>query len=169
MMGHDPVQFGQRLDLVDDHLAHLRGVFGGFLRHFEHATAKLVARGIEFVVHFRGHLLHALHHRGKLFGRLLEHRIGFLRALPVDVVHRIGGQPAFLFRRCAHSLELPADHGRTGARCFRHHTCDIAGPFFRGRQQFVQQAGEPRQTLIQVSGTQIDRGHQRIQARPCVR
>jgi hypothetical protein len=26
------------LDLVDDHLAHLRGALGGLLRHFQHAA-----------------------------------------------------------------------------------------------------------------------------------
>ena len=76
---HDPVQFGQRLDLVDDHLAHLRGALGGLLRHFQHATAKFVARGFQFVLHFAGHLLHARDHGGELVGGLLEHRVGFLR------------------------------------------------------------------------------------------
>ena len=61
-MGDDPVQFGQRLDLVDDYLAHLRGALGGLLRHFQHAAAKLVARGFELLMHFRGHLLHARDH-----------------------------------------------------------------------------------------------------------
>ena len=51
--GHDPVQFGQRLDLVDDDLAHLRGALGGFLRHFQHAAAQLVAGGFQLVLHFR--------------------------------------------------------------------------------------------------------------------
>ena len=55
----DPVQFGQRLDLVDDDLAHLRGILGSLLRHFQHAAAKLVARGLELLMHLRGHLLHA--------------------------------------------------------------------------------------------------------------
>ena len=49
VMCDDPVQFRQSLDLVDDHLAHLRGAFGGFLRHFQHAAAQLVAGGLEFV------------------------------------------------------------------------------------------------------------------------
>ena len=62
VMRDDPVQFRQRLDLVDDHLAHLRGAFGGLLRHFEHAAAQFVAGGFELVVHFRGHLLHARDH-----------------------------------------------------------------------------------------------------------
>ena len=80
MMGDDPVQFGQRLDLIDDHLAHLRGAFGGLLRHFQHAAAKLVAGGLQLGMHFGRHLLHARHHGGELVGGLPEHRVGFLRA-----------------------------------------------------------------------------------------
>ena len=49
MMSHDPVQFRQRLDLIDDHLAHLCGAFGGLLRHLQHAAAELAAGGFEFV------------------------------------------------------------------------------------------------------------------------
>ena len=69
VMGDDAVEFGQRLDLVDDHLAHLRGALGGLLRHLEHAAAQLVAGGFELAVHLGSHLLHALHHRGELLGR----------------------------------------------------------------------------------------------------
>src|SRR5581483_5928564 len=43
MVCDDAVELGERLDLVDDHLAHLRGGFGGLLRHFQHAAAQLVA------------------------------------------------------------------------------------------------------------------------------
>ena len=41
--GDDAVEFGQRLDLIDDDAAHLRGAFGGFLRQFEHAAAQFGA------------------------------------------------------------------------------------------------------------------------------
>src|SRR6187551_3136405 len=64
--GDDPVEFGERLDLVDDHLAHLRGVVGGLLRHLEHTAAQLVAGRLELVMHLGGHLLHGLHHRAEL-------------------------------------------------------------------------------------------------------
>ena len=113
VMRDDPVQFGQRLDLVDNHLAHLRGAFGGLLRHFQHAAAQFVAGGFEFVMHFRRHLLHARHHGGELVGGLLEHRVGFLGALLIDLAHGFGGQPALFLGRSAHRLELPADSGRT--------------------------------------------------------
>ena len=100
VMGDDPVQFRQRLDLVDDHLAHLRGAFGGLLRHFQHAAAKLVAGGFQLVLHFGGHLLHARDHGGELFRGLLEHRIRFLRC-SADRCRLMAsdGQPAFLFGR----------------------------------------------------------------------
>ena len=68
MARNNPVQFSQCLDLVDDHLAHLRGAVGRFLWHLEHAATKLFAGHLEFVVHFRSHLLHALDHRGELVG-----------------------------------------------------------------------------------------------------
>ena len=161
----DPVQFGQRLDLVDDHLAHLRGVLGGFLRHFQHAAAKLVAGGLQLVMHFRSHLLHALHHGGEPVGRLLEHRIRFLRALLIELVHGLGGQPALLFGRGADRLELVADRGGAGTGGFRHHACDVARALFGGGQQFIQQAGEARQPLVEIGGAQVDRGDQQIQRR----
>ena len=72
-MGDDAVELGERLDLVDDHLAHLRGVVSRLLRHFQHATAQLVARRFELLVHLGRHLLHGLHHRAEPLGRLLEH------------------------------------------------------------------------------------------------
>ena len=126
---------------------------------------KLVAGGLELVVHFGGHLLHALHHVGELLRRLLEHRVGFLGALLIDLVHRLGGQPALLFGRGANRLELPADRGRTGAGGFRDHARDIAGALFGGGQRFVEQAGEARQPLIEIGGAQIDGGDQRFQRR----
>ncbi len=52
MTGDDAVELGERLDLVDDHLAHLRGALGGFLRHFENAAAQFGAGGFELAVHF---------------------------------------------------------------------------------------------------------------------
>ena len=97
-MGDDPVEFGQRLDLVDDHLAHLRGVVGGLLRHFEHAAAQFVAGGFELVMHLGGHLLHGLHHGGELLGRLLEHRIRFGVALLVQFAHGLVGHGGVLLR-----------------------------------------------------------------------
>ena len=165
MTRDDPVQFGQRLDLVDNHLAHLRGVLGGFLRHFQHAAAKLVAGRLQFVMHFRSHLLHALHHGREPVGRLLEHRIRFLGALLIELAQGLGRQPAFLFGRGAHRLELAADRGRTRTGGFRHHPCDVAGALFGGGQRFIQEAGEARQPLVEIGGPQIDRGHQRIQRR----
>ena len=61
MAGDDAVELGQRLDLVDDDAAHLRGAFGGLLRQFEDAAAQLGARGFELALHLGRHLLHALH------------------------------------------------------------------------------------------------------------
>ena len=68
--GDDAVELGQRLDLVDDHAAHLRGALGGLLRQFEDAAAQLGARGLELALHLRRHLLHALQHSVKRCVRL---------------------------------------------------------------------------------------------------
>ena len=43
MAGDDAVELGQRLDLIDDDAAHLRGAVGGLLRQFEDAAAQLAA------------------------------------------------------------------------------------------------------------------------------
>ncbi len=161
----DPVQFGQRFDLVDDDLAHLGGVFRGFLRHFEHATAQFVAGGLELQMHLGRHLLHALDHRRKALGGLLEHAVGFLRALLIEFGHGIGGHPAFFFGRGANCFELAADRGRTRTGGFRHDTGDIARALFRGTQRFIEQAREARQPLIEIGGAKIDGADQRIQQR----
>ena len=58
--GDDAVELRQRLDLVDDDAAHLRGALGGLLRQFEHAAAQFGAGGFQLLLHFGGHLLHAL-------------------------------------------------------------------------------------------------------------
>ena len=58
--GDDAVELGQRLDLVDDDAAHLRGALGGLLRQLEDATAQLGARRLELALHLGRHLLHAL-------------------------------------------------------------------------------------------------------------
>ena len=116
-------------------------------------------------MHFRSHLLHALHHGGELVRGLLEHRVRFLGALLVEFGHGVGGQPAFLFGRRANRFELTADRGRTRAGGFRHHARDIARALFGGGQRFIEQAGEARQPLIEIGGSQVDRGDQRFQHR----
>ncbi len=116
-------------------------------------------------MHLGGHLLHGLHHGGKLLRRLLEHRIRFPVALFVQFAHGLVGHAAFFFGRSADRFELPADRGRTGACGFGHDAGDIAGAFFGGRQRFIQQAGEARQPLIEVGGPEIDGGHQRFKLR----
>ena len=67
VMGDDAVQFRERLDLVDDHFAHLRGALGGLLRHFQNAAAQFVAGGLQLVMHFGRHLLHARDHGRRTF------------------------------------------------------------------------------------------------------
>ena len=73
MAGDDAIELGQRLDLVDDDAAHLRRAFGGLLRQLEHAAAQFGARRLQLLLHFRRHLLHALHDVGEALGGLREH------------------------------------------------------------------------------------------------
>ena len=105
MAGDDAVELGQRLDLVDDDAAHLRGALGGLLRQFEDAAAQFVAGGFELAVHLRAsparvhlrrHLLHALHDLGEALGGVAEHGVGVAGGLVVDRVHRLGGAAAFV-------------------------------------------------------------------------
>ena len=70
--GDDAVELGQSLDLIDDDAAHLRGAFGGLLRQFENAAAQLGAGRLELLLHFAGHLLHALHDLGEAVGGWLN-------------------------------------------------------------------------------------------------
>ncbi len=112
MTGDDPVELGQRFDLVDDHLAHLRRALGRFLRHFENAAAQLGAGGVELAVQFGRHLLHAVHDGCELVGGLAEHAVRFARALIIDFGHRLGGLAALVLDRHAHGSELAADFGR---------------------------------------------------------
>ena len=89
MAGDDAVELGQRLDLVDDDAAHLRGAVGGLLRQLENALAQLAACRLELLLHLRGHLLQAVDHVGEAFGCLLEHRVRLVGRLLVDAVHGI--------------------------------------------------------------------------------
>ena len=75
MAGDDAVELGQRLDLVDDDAAHLRGAFGGLLRQFEDAAAQLGAGRLELALHLGGHLPHALQRLGEALRGLREHLV----------------------------------------------------------------------------------------------
>ena len=69
------------------------------------------------------------------------------------------------FGRGPDRLELPADRGRSCTCGFRHHARDVAGALFGSGKQFIEQAGEARQPLIEIGGAQIDGGDQRFQLR----
>ena len=88
--GDDAVELGQRLDLVDDHAAHLGGAVGGLLRQFENALAQLAARGLELVLHLGGHVLEPVEHLGEALGRLREHRVRPLGDLVEHLVRLVG-------------------------------------------------------------------------------
>src|SRR5262245_52708010 len=88
--GNNAIQFGQCLDLVHDDPTHLRGAFGRFLRQFEYPAPQFAARGFEFALHFRGHLLHALHGFGKALVCLAEDRLSVAGSLRVDRPQRFG-------------------------------------------------------------------------------
>ena len=49
--GDDAVELGQRIDLLDDDAAHLRGAFGGLLRQLEDALAQFGARRLHLALH----------------------------------------------------------------------------------------------------------------------
>ena len=95
----DAVELGQRLDLVDDDAAHLRGAFGGLLRQLEDAAAQFGARRLQLLVHLRGHLLHALNDLGEPLGGLVEHLMRVRRGLIVDGVQSLAGALALVIGR----------------------------------------------------------------------
>ena len=81
-----------------------------------------------------------MHHGRELLGRLLEHRIGFVGALLVDLAHGVERLPALFLGRRAHRLELAADRGRAGAGGLRHDAGDVAGALLGSRKRFIEQA-----------------------------
>ena len=113
----DPVQFGQRLDLVDNDLAHLRGALGGFLRHLQHAAAKFAARGFQLcyaspaAICFMPCTIAA-----NLSADCLNMASASCVLLLVHFAHGVGCQPAFLLRRRANRFKLPADRGESPRR-----------------------------------------------------
>ncbi len=118
--GDDPVQFRQRLDLVDDHPAQLRRALGGLLRQLQDAAPQLLARAFEFVLHFAGHLPHGLQHVGEARGRAVQHglrlarglpeqRMRFVRRLLVDAVQGFRRALPLLFGRHADPLMMLGD------------------------------------------------------------
>ena len=70
MAGDNAIELGERLDLIDDDAAHLRCALGGLLRQFENAAAQFGAGRLELLLHFRRHLLHALHDLGEAARRI---------------------------------------------------------------------------------------------------
>ena len=151
MAGDDAVELGQRLDLVDDHAAHLRGAVGGLLRQFENAAAQLGARGLELALHLGGHLLHALQRFGEALRGLREHLVGFAAVLGVDAVQQLAGAPALLLERAgAFGARLGDDAG------------DLAGAAGGAFERLVEQAREALEPLLDVVGAGVERGDQRL-------
>ena len=118
--GDDPVQFRQRLDLVDDHPAQLRRALGRLLRQLKNAAPQLLARAFEFMLHFAGHLPHGLQDVGETRGRALQHafrlvrrlpeqRMRFVRRLLVDAVQGFRRTLPFLLGRHADPLMMLGD------------------------------------------------------------
>ncbi len=115
--GNDTIELGQRLDLIHDDATHLRGVFGGFLRQFEHAATQFAARCVELALHFGSHLLHALDGFGKALIGVAEQGLGVAGGLLVKRAHRLGRALPLFLGILAHALVLFADRARAfGAR-----------------------------------------------------
>ncbi|MBV6489013.1 MAG: hypothetical protein GHHEDOFH_02990 [Pseudorhodoplanes sp.] len=163
MARYDAVELGERLDLVDDHAAHLGGAFGGLRRHFQDAAAQLGAGGVELVLHLCRHLLDALQHVGEPLGRLAEDHMGVAHRLFVDVLHRVLGALALLFGAVAHQLEGFGD----GLRALRAGVGDDAADLARARggafQRFVEQVGEALEPLVELLALDVEGGDQRVE------
>ncbi len=202
MAGDDAVEFGQRLDLVDDDPAHLGGAFGGFLRQFEDAAMQLGAGGFQLALHLGRHLLHALHRLGKAVVGLAEQRMGVAGGLIVDRPHRFGGlatlilgvfadafvllgdaaalvlggftdalvllgdAATLLLRMFARGIILLADRTAALGGRLRHDAGDIARAGRRRLEQFIEQAGEALEPLVEILGADVERGDQGIERDP---
>ena len=172
--GDDAVELGQRLDLVDDDAAHLRGAIGGLLRQLEGAAAQFVAGGFELAVHLQArrfqlalhlgrHLPHALHRFGKALVGVAEHGVGVAGGLVVDRTHRFDGAAAFVVGLFAHALVLVADRAVAFGGRLRHHAGDLARAGGRRLERLVEQAGEALETLVEILGAGVERGDQLIE------
>ena len=153
MAGDDAVEFGQRLDLIDDDAAHLRGGVGGLLRQFEDAAAKLGPRRLELALHLGSHLPHALQRFGEALRGLREHLVRLAAVLGVDAVQQLAGAAALLLQRaCALGAGIGDDAG------------DLAGAAGGAIERLVEQAGEALEPALDVVGAGVERRDQRLDA-----
>ena len=129
--GDDAVELGESLDLVDDDAAHLRRRVGSLLRQLENAAAQLGARRLQLLLHFAGHLLHALHDLGEAGGGLAEHAVHLCGGLVIDRIECFAGALALFLGGRAHQLELLLD----GAHALAARLGDDAGDLARPRRR----------------------------------
>ena len=142
MAGDDAVELGQRLDLVDDDAAHLRGAVGGLLRQLEDAAAQLGARRLQLALHLGRHLPHALQRLGEALRGLREHLVGLAGVLRCRcrAAARWRGSRSCSSARAPSALEFGDDAG------------DLAGASGRAVERLVEQAGEALQPLLDIVG-----------------
>ena len=166
MAGDDAVELGERFHLVDDHPAHLRRALGGLLRQLEHAAAQFLARVVELALHVGRHLLHRLHDLGEAVGGLLqqllrldrvllEQALAVVRHLLVKFVQGFARALVLRLGGGADRRMLLGDRARAFRGRFGDQPRDIAGTLLRGAQQFIEQAREPLQPLVEVLGAAV--------------
>src|SRR5262245_61370223 len=115
MARYDAVELGQRLDLVDDHAAHLGRAFGSLLWQSENAPAQLVAHCFDLTAHLGPYFLQLF---GEVLRHLREHRTRLVRHLFVligqglgwELTFPIGAAPCFVPNACK------SDNARNEAR-----------------------------------------------------
>ena len=161
MAGHDPVELGQRLDLIDDDAPHVGGGVRGLLRQLENALAQLGARALELATHLGGHLLQLVEHVGEALRGLREHAMRLFARLLVDAAHRLAQARTLFLGAAADRFEILGDRLGARGRGFRGHAGDVARALARGFERLVEHAGKAREPLFQIAGL--------VRARCCAR
>src|SRR6266404_3204731 len=160
---HDPVELGQRLDLIDDDAPHVGGGVRRLLRQLEDALAHLGARALELATHLGGHLLQLVEHVGEALRRLREHAMRLFARLLVDAAHRLAQACTLFLGAAADRFEILDDRLGARGRGFRGHAGDVARALARGFERLVEHAGKAREPLFQIAGLAVERGGELFQ------
>ena len=114
MARHDAVELGERLDLIDNDAAHLRGAVRRFLRQLEDALAQLGAGRFQLALHLGGHPLEAVDDIGEALRRLREHGVGIAAGPVIERTHGVERAVALFLAVDPDRLEVLRDRAGAG-------------------------------------------------------
>src|SRR5262249_9466849 len=120
---------------------------------------------LEFLLHFRRHLLHALHDFAEAGGGFGENALHLRESIIVGRRERFTSTGALFLRRLTNQLVLLLDGLHALIAGLRDQSSDFAGSVGRGLQRLIQDRGEARQPLPELLGAGVERGNQRLDSR----